>query len=750
MGLLDRFSFRSARPTSLATIGKREQVIAGDDPDAAHGLLRQMLTGLTPPRLGTHAFLEAYKRMPWLHAAVRRRAEGLAELEWEVYGGARSTGNVRSLYRGAVAEVKRKARRPHLLDAATIRARATKSLVASGALTRLDGHALYELLERPNPAMTGRTLWQLASKHLDLSGENLWIRERREGMGGPPKELWPISPAWVIKTPSQRSPWYEVQSQAWRAKIPESEMVWMRHLDPADPYQRGVGIAQAIGDELESDDYASKMGKSRFFNRMNVDVMVSLDKMSDVELKKHVVEFKNQHEGPDAAAGWHWFNRDVKVTPVSQTMVEAQYVEFRKLMRDFCIQVFGVPPEVLGIIENSNRASIQAAQLLFALLCTVPTAEFIATELNAWLIPDYVGENLVLSYVSPVPDDVEAEDRVMAAVPAAFTIDEYRERAGYEPLPNGEGRVHMGPTGQVVASLADLQGNPLAGLLGGTGGGAGSSATTTLLGQLLGRQAPPQHPIVDVAPVRVRAVSSAEIAAILSSVDSSVMRAELEPVVRDLLEQWGRDAYLQVAGAAPFNLGDPRFQEFVDKVLADAVDEINHTTTARIQQALTDGDGNTVDAVRQVFRDADINRSGLIASQTLITSTEYAQLVAWDQAGIATREWIATPDGRTRDEHWNLDGQRVPLGQPFVVASGPYAGAMAMSPGTFGIAALDMRCRCTTAPVASQRMMPEDRRVYWRQIEKAREPWEVRLERAASIAFTRQERAVVAALRNAA
>lgn len=62
--------------------------------------------------------------------------------------------------------------------------------------------------------------------------------------------------------------------------------------------------------------------------------------------------------------------------------------------------------------------------------------------------------------------------------------------------------------------------------------------------------------------------------------------------------------------------------------------------------------------------------------------------------GIGKR-WVATLDGKTRDDHRYLDGQVVPHDEDFI----DLAGNGAEGPRLFGIAAEDINCRCSTEPI---------------------------------------------------
>lgn len=70
--------------------------------------------------------------------------------------------------------------------------------------------------------------------------------------------------------------------------------------------------------------------------------------------------------------------------------------------------------------------------------------------------------------------------------------------------------------------------------------------------------------------------------------------------------------------------------------------------------------------------------------------TQAAFEEAAEKGLVFKRVWVSTLDGRTRDRHRVLDGQKVDHDQPFKMA-----GMQAMYPGGFGIAEMDINCRCS-------------------------------------------------------
>lgn len=66
-----------------------------------------------------------------------------------------------------------------------------------------------------------------------------------------------------------------------------------------------------------------------------------------------------------------------------------------------------------------------------------------------------------------------------------------------------------------------------------------------------------------------------------------------------------------------------------------------------------------------------------------------AQFKAREAGADVVKQWDASLDSRTRSTHRQLDGQIKELDEPF-----KFGGHEAMQPGGFGVAALDINCRC--------------------------------------------------------
>ena len=280
-----------------------------------------------PPRRGSRELMMAYRNLPWLHAAVRKVSERMGSTVWRLY---RLKRNVSPLER---------------------RRAVTRDLAGNFVMPVADEvtqHPMLNLMKRPNPTLHRLPFWQMLSIYLELKGECPMIIERASD--GSPIELWVTPPHWLQFTPTSGDPTYKFLWNSWRRSVPESDVVFLRHPDPENPYARGVGNGEAMADEIDIDEFAAKHIASYFYNRAMPDVFVS---MKGVKNEKQAVEWeeriRNKYRGSQRAWQVHVTNAEIEVKTVAQNFNQLQMKDLRVIQRDTVLQVIGVPPEIMGI-----------------------------------------------------------------------------------------------------------------------------------------------------------------------------------------------------------------------------------------------------------------------------------------------------------------------------------------------------------------------------------------------------------------
>lgn len=405
-------------------------------------------------RRGTAELIAAYRTDPWLRAVTSRIGEGVASVGWTMYARAAEPmepGRTRTFLRhtpdGTVRDVRAagawrwgqdRSVRDLVLSHGDVRSRARRrvELAQAGLLREVPDHPLLEMLQHPNLELTGRACLKVSQVWRDIKGEAFWLLAVDEG--GVPRGYFPVPPHWVEKTPTQESPTYRISVGAMQIEVKREAMVWFRDPDPSNPYGRGTGVAESLGDELETDEAAAKYIKGWFTNNAMPSFIVSFEGASEVELKRAREKWEREHRGYRNAHRAHFSSGKMNALRLDASFRDQQIADMRRLSRDFIAQVFAVPPELIGIIENSNRATITAARYIYALGVEFPRVESMRTELQHQLVPRYGGD-AVLEAEVPVPDDEQHRLDVMRALPGAFAVNEWRGEAGYEPLPQFDG-----------------------------------------------------------------------------------------------------------------------------------------------------------------------------------------------------------------------------------------------------------------------------------------------------------------------
>lgn len=332
--------------------------------------------------------VRAYSEVPWLRAVVSRIATAVASVQFDV------------LVEGRV--------QPE--------------------------HPLRALLDAPTGGLTGWTRRMLTQVYLELTGEAVWVLARNED--GLPVEAWVLPPHWVTDLDDEK---VIVQAPTGRVTFERRNTVLFRDPDPDRPYGRGSGVTHALVDELAADEYAAQFIARFFSNAARPDMLVSLPGVSPDTLARVREEWEARTQGLHNAFRAHFLNAEAKVTVLEPNLSHLQFTELRRFERDLVHQVFGVPPEILGVVESSNRATIQAAGDLFGRWVIKPRIALWEAVVNGYLAPQY-GTGVAVKWHDAVPRDLEFQLRqsTEGLRSGALTINEWRERNGWPPLEDGD------------------------------------------------------------------------------------------------------------------------------------------------------------------------------------------------------------------------------------------------------------------------------------------------------------------------
>lgn len=306
-------------------------------------------------------------------------------------------------------------------------------------------HPFLDFWDNLNPLheYSSAALWQLHEIYLLLKGEGYFVIER--DAAGRPSELWPVPTHWVYETPYLNHPYYRIRTSSGGVlDVSVEDMFVMKSLNPYDPFMRGLGAAESVADEVETDEYASKFQKRFFFNDATPNLIVAMPKSTDEQRKRFRMEWLERFQGVFKSHGLATVNGEVSVQKVGETMKDMDMVNGRMYLRDAVLEHFGVPREIMGITENSNRSTAEAAQFIYAQNVLMPRLRRREEAVNKQLLPMF-GENLVWRYDDIVPrnQDFDKMKGIEGWNAGLLLKDEARELLDHAPASTG-GRVYKG------------------------------------------------------------------------------------------------------------------------------------------------------------------------------------------------------------------------------------------------------------------------------------------------------------------
>lgn len=618
-------------------------------------------------------------------------------------------------------------------------------------------HELYELLERPCPTfpeLDGWTLRYMTFAYIDLVGEFGWLKVRKSETNKKIIALLPIPKAWIIQKPTVGNHFYIITPYGTTGGVsltvtPE-DFVYFKDVDLNDPYGNGKGVSESIADELETDEYASKYQKNFFFNDATPPYVVTgyqgneqgADRLKK-SLKEKIGGFRKARE-PAILTG----AMDVKSLGISPK--ELDMVESRKFLRDECLQHYQLPPEVFGIVENSNRATIDASYYLTQKNVIVPRLKFFERVLNTQLLYEF--DDLICRHNIKIIEDEDLNLRIyqFGVQNGCITKEQYCEKFGINPNPD-EGH-YIVPIGHTVVevgeefNLEDIpapEEEPKKNIKGSAGRVLNQKRSLdewrVKLWKDFDEKAKSKEPsfITSIKKIAKRQNSDIKerIAGLKEVNDASINNLAndyfnkecSEAVKRQLAKCWlesmegGREnAFNALNGKKEIiridatTITNDMFNKWVDRYGLMKAEEFNQTSKKKLlellrktlAESLEEGDGLEVmkeklqKASASVFLEMSDVRSYLIARTETGATVNFGQMATYQATGVEKKEWISTLDDRTRETHLMMDGKVANVGDTFEVENiNGGVDNMLYPSDPNGSAGNVCNCRCVIAPV---------------------------------------------------
>lgn len=222
-----------------------------------------------------------------------------------------------------------------------------------GSRDRLHDHPLAQLLENPNPAMSGWDLWKWTSSTRDTWGEAYWLKLRQNGkiIG-----LFPLHPA-SLHHDEDRG-WSFDNGRLRLPTIADDDLVKFRAYNP-NSLVRGMSPLEPLRATLEN-EWAARTATSSFWQRgARPGYAISHPRrISMVAQQRLKAQMNAAHGGADKTGETLVLEEGMKAEKLDLSAEEAQYIETRRLNREEVCAAYDTPPPVVHILDRATFSNI--------------------------------------------------------------------------------------------------------------------------------------------------------------------------------------------------------------------------------------------------------------------------------------------------------------------------------------------------------------------------------------------------------
>lgn len=243
----------------------------------------------------------------------------------------------------------------------------------------IEDHPVDELLDNPCPEIPPNIVKAIWWKQLELTGSTFI----RFNMGARP-EMWPLYPDKVRILPSlepgQLIKGYNFVNNLGvsgnNVTLLPDEVIHLRQVDPADGLQ-GVSALRASFRHVDILSEMDKWNYNSFLNRVLADIVISLkaENIGQDEILAIRESIERQIAGSDNARKAIIALGGTSVDRLSNTAVEMDFVESKKLTREEVAVAYGVPLPMLGVYDNGTFSNVESAKRDFWEDTLVPKAD---------------------------------------------------------------------------------------------------------------------------------------------------------------------------------------------------------------------------------------------------------------------------------------------------------------------------------------------------------------------------------------
>jgi len=296
----------------------------------------------------------------------------------------------------------------------------------------IDKHPALDLINRPNDFLTRIDFLFSISLYLDLVGEAFFLIDKKAN------ELWALEPD-KMEVISDEKNFINQYKYNGTQTFKSDQILHFKEMNPVNQW-RGASPLKSASETIDADN-AAKLWNLKFFengakpsNILKTKENLSRDAIET--LKKQWSQFnenvRNAHKTAILPSGLEFES--------TTSQKEMDFVNLGNSARDRILAILGVPKEIIGLVENTNRSNAEASEYNFKKNTILPRLIKIAEKLTLDFLPVFDNsEGLYFEFDDPTPENIELELKKCQTLYdiGAISPNEIREKFGMKPREGG-------------------------------------------------------------------------------------------------------------------------------------------------------------------------------------------------------------------------------------------------------------------------------------------------------------------------
>lgn len=305
-------------------------------------------------------------------------------------------------------------------------------------------HPFNTVLENPNSAESWGDFIERSAVSFNVAGEVFW--HVTKSPGGRPLGLQLVLPHWIDDPLFDR----DGRLRAWRVTVPgyaareieAADLIRVYRPHPLSPWA-AASTVEAAAVSHYFDLYTRAYGMSLFKNDGGIPAgllssELDLTPEQAQDFAERWRQKYSQTRGEIAVLG-----RGTTYQPIGIPMQDLKFMEIADMTRDQVLQLYRVPPSLLGSAGDVNRSSIDGHLYSFQRHALRPLAKRFEDAINTRVLPAFINQDRRVYWWGF--KDVVSKDRTAireeagdALAKGAITVNEYRQKLDLDPVPDGD------------------------------------------------------------------------------------------------------------------------------------------------------------------------------------------------------------------------------------------------------------------------------------------------------------------------